>query len=395
MFELVKRFFDSESFAPHGVCLLWKPELVWLHVISDAIIVAAYYSIPIVLVVFIRKRPDVGFGWVFWCFAIFIMACGTTHLLAIWTLWRPDYAAEGLIKAMTASASIATAGALWPLLPTVLRIPSPAQLRVLNKELVARVAERDAALVQVEAEAAERSKIEEKLRQSQKMEALGQLTAGVAHDFNNLLSVVILNLERLEREIPEGGRGDRARATALEASRRAALLTGQMLTYARQRPLERKAIDVAAFLRAFEPLARNAAGDRKLIIETRQASLQALADEAELTSALLNLVVNARDATGQGGRITVTLSEGRDPDMPEQACAVITVRDDGAGMPPEVLSRAFDPFFTTKGPGKGSGLGLSQVFGFARGCGGSAAITSQVGRGTTVTLSLPLVEQTS
>src|SRR6476620_1842249 len=133
MFDFLGRFFSSDALSPHGLCLLWKPELIWLHVVSDSIIVAAYYSIPVMLIVFIRKRPDVGFGWVFWCFAIFILACGTTHLMAIWTLWQPDYAAEGLVKAMTASASIATAGALWPLLPTALQIPSPQQLSILNK----------------------------------------------------------------------------------------------------------------------------------------------------------------------------------------------------------------------------------------------------------------------
>ena len=116
---------------------------------------------------------------------------------------------------------------------------------------------------------------------------------------------------------------------------------------------------------------------------------------AELTSALLNLLVNARDATGQGGSISMSLSEGIDPERPEQSCAVISVVDDGEGMPQEVLSRAFDPFFTTKGPGKGSGLGLSQVFGFARGCGGSVTIASEPGRGTTVTLFLPLAEHIS
>ena len=389
MLQALQDFFNSDSLAPHGICLLWRQELVWLHVISDSIIVIAYYSIPIVLISFIRRRPDVGFGWVFWCFAAFILACGTTHLAAIWTLWRPDYAAEGLIKAATASASIATAGALWPLLPTVLKIPSPAQLRGINHELTLRIAERDAALARLQREIAEREQAEAMLRQAQKMEALGQLTAGVAHDFNNLLSVVTLNLGRLERDVAPGSRAERARATALEASRRAAQLTAQMLTYARQRPFHTSSVELQAFLRSIERLAKDALGaDRALVVEAGGEQLHAVVDDSELTSALINLVVNARDASPPERPVRIGLERGALEDG--SPAAVLTVADEGSGMSQEVLSRAFDPFFTTKDTGRGSGLGLSQVYGFARGSGGTVRIESEPGRGTRVHIALPL-----
>ncbi|MFO1147378.1 MAG: ATP-binding protein [Alsobacter sp.] len=388
MSEYISNLFDAGSLSPHGLCLLWRPELIWLHVVSDSIITIAYYSIPLVLIFFVRRRADLGFGWVFWCFALFITACGTTHLMAIWTLWRPDYAAEGLIKAATAAASIATAGALWPLLPVALKIPSPNQLKAINAHLARNVRERDAALAELEREMADREKVQAMLRQSQKMEALGQLTAGVAHDFNNLLSIVMLNIERVAREVPADGRASRAAQTSLEAARRAAQLTAQMLTYARPGAGGAQELDLSAFLRGFRRLAQDALGPQRAFEMTiPDQSCLVLVDGAELTGALLNLVVNARDATRRGDAVTIALTSPRGSD--EAPEFTLRVSDTGHGMSPEVKARACDPFFTTKETGKGSGLGLSQVLGFARGAGGRVEIDSEEGRGTTVSLVLP------
>ena len=129
MWAFFERLLDSSSLSPHGICLLWEPELIWLHVASDAVIAASYFSIPVALSIFVSKRRDVDFGWIFWAFAFFITACGFTHLLSIITLWVPIYGIEGLIKALTAIASIVTAIMMWPLLPKVLALPSPSQLR--------------------------------------------------------------------------------------------------------------------------------------------------------------------------------------------------------------------------------------------------------------------------
>src|SRR3954454_12439725 len=145
MFDAIRRFLEADSLSPHGICLLWRPELIWTHAISDAVIGLAYFSIPIALASLVSRRRDVAFTWVFWAFAFFILACGTTHFFSIWTLWFPDYGAEALIKAVTA-ASIATAIALWPLLPKALALPSPAQLRLANEGLEQRIRERDEAL---------------------------------------------------------------------------------------------------------------------------------------------------------------------------------------------------------------------------------------------------------
>lgn len=136
--------FDVQDFAPHGMCLAWQPGVLWLHVASDVLTGLAYYSIPIVLVVLVWKRRDLGFGWVAALFAAFILACGTTHMMGVWTLWNPDYYAQGVIKAITAVVSVATAIVLWPLLPRMLATPTPAQLTLVNTALEAEIGEKEA-----------------------------------------------------------------------------------------------------------------------------------------------------------------------------------------------------------------------------------------------------------
>jgi len=139
MFDWLARFFDVTTLSPHGICLLWRPELIWTHAVSDVLIGLAYFSIPLALGVFLYHRRDVRFEWVVWLFVVFIMLCGVTHFMMVWTLWRPDYGVEALIKAATAIASVVTAIALWPLLPKAIAIPSAQALQ-------ARVEERENAL---------------------------------------------------------------------------------------------------------------------------------------------------------------------------------------------------------------------------------------------------------
>lgn len=142
MLEVLKNLFTSRMFIPHGHCYLWKPELVWLHIMGDALIALAYYSIPITLVYFVRKRVDLPFNWIFLLFGAFIVACGTTHVMEIWTLWHPTYWLSGLIKAITAVVSVCTAVLLVPLVPQALALPSPAKLEAANRELESEIRER-------------------------------------------------------------------------------------------------------------------------------------------------------------------------------------------------------------------------------------------------------------
>lgn len=391
--DYLRALLNVDSLSPHGICLLWRPELIWTHVISDALIGLAYFSIPVALAYFISRRPDIGFHGVFWAFAVFILACGTTHFISIWTLWVPDYGAEALVKAATAIASVATALALWPMLPRALAVPSPAQLQMANQILEQRVHERDEALSALRVETSEREKAEAMLRQAQKMEAIGQLTGGVAHDFNNLLTAVVGNLEVIGRRAASDKVLEKAVANATMAADRAATLTQQLLAFARKQPLQPALVDASDITRSAVDLIGSTLGDRVTVnLDLSTKGETVLADPVQLENALLNLAVNARDAMPDGGTITFRTRIGRDATAGGLPVVFVEVCDDGSGMPADVRERATEPFFTTKAVGRGSGLGLSQVHGFTVQSKGRLEIDSSPGRGTIVRLCLPVAD---
>jgi signal transduction histidine kinase/CheY-like chemotaxis protein len=388
-FDILTR---ARDLAPHGYCLLWQPELIWTHVIGDALIAAAYFSIPIAIVRFVTGRKDIEFSWIFWLFALFIVACGTTHLMAIWTLWNPDYGWEALIKVLTAIASVGTAIVLWPLIPKALAIPSPLQLREANTQLSERVRERDSALERLQREIQDRERAEAALVQAQKMDAVGQLTGGIAHDFNNLLAVVIGNLDMIGRK-SDDERTQRLARNALQAAERGARVTGQLLAFSRTQRLEVRPTEVGPLVERLHDLLRQTLGPSiELELDVADAAVPVLADPTQLELAILNLAINARDAMPAGGTLTVathTVHVSDDPDLADGDYLELRVSDTGAGMTAEVADRAFDPFFTTKEVGQGTGLGLSMVYGVAKQSGGVARISSKLGEGTTVSVILP------
>ncbi len=243
----------------------------------------------------------------------------------------------------------------------------------------------------------ERDEVQAALTQSQKLEAIGQLTGGVAHDFNNLLTVIIGALDVLERNPADDQRRSRMLQAAQAAARRGEKLTHHLLAFARRQPLNPEICRIDAMIGESEGLLRRAVGEGvELTLDLKAGGRTTLTDSGQFEAALLNLVVNARDATPQGGRIAVS-SQGLDlaeprGELPAGRYLSIAVADTGAGMDAETLQRAFEPFYTTKPVGKGTGLGLSQVYGFVRQSGGEVTIESAVGKGTTVSMLLPVRE---
>jgi PAS domain S-box-containing protein len=524
MWTFLERILDSSMYSPHGICLLWEPELIWLHVISDALIALAYFSIPFALAIFVSKRRDLRFGWVYWSFGIFIMACGLTHILSIYTLWVPIYGVEGLVKAVTAIASVSTAGLLWPLLPILLRIPSPFELRqaqeaLKEEEIKGRDSEqllqqfrqaqqalresmarltavvetavdgfilidargrillfnpacerlfgyraeevfhenvkmlmpraysarhdeyirnflttgerkvigigreviglrKDGSTFPMELSIGEakqdgesifvgiihdvtaRKHTEEQLRQAPKMEMVGQLSGGIAHDFNNLLTVIVGNAEHLGEQLRSQQDLLRISNDICEAGERGAELTQRLLAFSRRQLLHPREVDCHEMLDLMRKLLRRTLRENiEISITPSSDQTLAFADRAQLESSVLNLALNAQDAMPNGGHLTLSTSvaslddeyQGQHPEIAPGEYAMIAVTDDGVGMTAEVAARAFEPFYTTKEVGKGSGLGLSMVYGFAKQSNGHVSIYSEVGLGTTVRIYLPHV----
>ena len=240
-------------------------------------------------------------------------------------------------------------------------------------------------------EAARRGAVEEELRHSQRLEAIGQLTGGVAHDFNNLLLVILGTVELLRRRA-SGGAATRGLDTIEAAVRRGERLTRQLLSFARRQTLAPQPVDLGRrIVELSEMLKQSLRGDIQLALQIPESSCAAMVDVGEFELALLNLAVNARDAMPQGGRLSIAVRQMKlhhGPDGLTGSFVAVAVTDSGTGIAREVLPRVFDPFFTTKESGKGTGLGLSQVYGFARQSGGTATIDSVPEHGTTVTLYL-------
>ena len=281
------------------------------------------------------------------------------------------------------------------------RRAAEAALRDLAGNLELRVEARTRELAEANAELrrqiAERERVEGALRQAQRLEAVGQLTSGVAHDFNNLLTVILGNIEFLKQGVTEE-RPRRRLTTMQEAAERGARLTGQLLAFSRRQRLEPTPVLLNDTVASMRDLLQSSIGGAVRIETTLQPNLwPALVDATQIELVILNLAINARDAMAVGGRLTIetaNVAVGA-PTRPEEPAAgdyvMVAVSDTGTGMTPEILARVFEPFFTTKAVGKGSGLGLAQVYGFAKQSGGGVRIDTRVGEGTTVRVYLPRV----
>jgi two-component system NtrC family sensor kinase len=419
----------STQFIPHGHCYLWQPGLVGIHLISDLLIALAYFSIPLTLVYFVRKRQDVPFNWVFLLFGAFIVCCGTTHLLSIWTLWHPTYWLSGLVKAITAAVSLYTAIQLFPLMPKVLSLPSPAQLEAEIEERKQVEAKLRFQTLELEQTLKELRQTQTQLIQQEKMSSLGQLVSGVAHEINNPVNFVQGNLDHAQQYVNDLLEVIATYETAVSPPPPPvvakveevdlAFLKTDLPKLMNSMKLGAERIQgIVKALRNFSRLDESAVKavnlhdgiDSTLLI--LQHRLKAKPDfpaievvkdygdlplveclAGQLNQVFMNLISNAIDALedcdckGNEVRPTLTICTRH------QATAntvVIEVSDNGPGIPETLQPRLFDSGFTTKAVGKGTGLGLSisqeVVKDRHR---GSLSCESAVGKGTRFRIELP------
>ncbi len=388
------------TLTPHGACLLWKPELIWLNAVSDAMLACAFFAIAFVLAVFVwRRHRDMllMFTSILGGFAVFGAVGGMSRLLAILTLWVPAYGIEAAVKGVLAPISAAIGAALLLMLPRLLVMPTRVQLQQAYAALEEETRQRRQAEAMVrrfqEVEATEAQ-----VRQAQKMEAVGQLTGGVAHDFNNILTVITGSIEILADAVKEHPLLAQITEMISAAAARGADLTQHLLAFARQQPLQPRSTDVNTLVVDAARLLRPTLG-AQIEIDSMLAhdAAPALIDPSQLSTAILNLALNARDAMPNGGKLTLeTRNVVLDEDYARMNSEVspgnyvmIAVSDTGEGIPGSLLDKVFDPFFTTKDVGKGSGLGLSMVYGFVKQSNGHIKIYSEPGHGTAVKLYLP------
>jgi two-component sensor histidine kinase len=331
-------FFSSEDFTPHGMCFLWQPGILWLRVVSDTVIAFSYYAIPLALGYFAYKRRDMVFRHVFWFFSVFVLACGTTHLMAIWVLWRPDYAVEGLVKAATAVASFSALVVLWRIMPQVLTFPSPAQLRLANRELERQITQRrksEAKVRELNADLESRvaARTEELARSNAELQmALHQhevLLQELHHRVKNNLQTVIGLLNIHAAPIRDAA----ALKAVQEATERIQVIAlAHRYLYGGDAPDQLPLSDYISELCGLLHEA-NASAEQEIEIETSLEQVQVSIDNAAPLALILNeLISNAlRHAFPNRSRGTISVQLERDRDQP--GIVQITVADDGVGLP--------------------------------------------------------------
>ena len=312
-------------------------------------------------------------------------------LLVVLCAWIPDVALSTVINAGRFDLGFAT-GHLYGVLAASI---VPVVILVEAGRLTGRL---DEAIAVAEERNAQLAASREELAQGRRLEAIGQLTGGIAHDFNNLLTVIIGNLELIPRAHNDAEKIEALAQAAMKAAQRGEHLVRQLLTYARKQINRPQIVNLNQLIASIENLMHRVIGEQIEMVTTLSPALAPVQlDPAQFETALLNLAINSRDAMAGGGQMTIETGNviveqhhaTNDPEVQPGHYVVITVGDTGAGMTPAVLERAFDPFFTTKEVGKGSGLGLSQVYGFAKTAGGHVKIDSELGLGTIVKVYLP------
>jgi signal transduction histidine kinase len=378
MLEPLRSIVSSVGFEPHGHCFLWTPGLLWLYVVSDSVIALSYYAIPLALILFVRKRPDVAFRGIFLMFGAFILACGTTHLMGVWTIWEPTYWLDGGIKAATAALSLATAIVVFPLIPKAAALPSPALLEAANRDLHREIADRKRAQEALEEKTRALEAAQEELVRRERLAILGQLAGSVSHELRNPLGVIKNAVYYLNLVLPKD---ERVRTHLAILDRQVATATriiSGMLDFARSTPPARASTDVNTLVRGGLDRLLPPATIR-VVRDLAEELRPVMVDADQLQVVLDNLFSNAVQAMPDGGVLTVR-TRGQDGRVE------ISVEDTGPGIPPDHLERIFEPLFTTKSTGIGLGLTLAKRLTEVNG--GALRIENEPGSGARFTIAL-------
>ncbi len=365
MLEFLRDLFSSEQFMPHGHCYLWKPGVVWLHVVSDALIALAYITIPFTLLRFMRLRRDLPFTWMFGCFGLFIVACGATHLMDIWTLWTPTYWLAGLVKAITAMASVPTAVLLALLIPKAVMLPSPDALRKANAELIQAN----------ELTAAANSELQ-------------SFSYSVAHDLRAPLRSIDGFSHVLLAEY-----GDKLDATAVDYLHRVRANAQQMarliddllkLSRVTREDLRKESVALAPIAEAIFTRLKEADPERNVEMVI-PASLVAEGDPGLMAVALENLLGNAWKFTRRQPRARIELGVTN-----KNGQRVYFVRDDGAGFDQAHVAKLFGAFqrLHSQREFDGNGIGLAMVQRIVQRHGGRVWAEGVVDKGATIYFTL-------
>ncbi|MCT7952404.1 ATP-binding protein [Ancylothrix sp. C2] len=391
MVELSHQLLGATPFMPHGHCYLWKTGLVGLHVASDSLIALAYYSIPVILICFVRQREDLPFPKVFWLFGAFIIACGTTHFMEVWTLWNPDYWLSGIIKAITAIVSLYTALELIPIIPQALALPSPAKLEAINREL--------------EKEILERQKIEEALKAyMEQLETsnrqLEEFAYVASHDLQEPLRKILTFGDRLKTKCDttlNEQAGDYLERMQ-NAAKRMQILINDLLTLSRiNTPTSgMKTVNLATIISEVK-------GDLEVRIEQLNAKLEIgelptlEADPTQMRQLLQNLIDNALKFTPPGGKphIKIYSHPYKNPDgnfSEIEEYWQIFVQDNGIGFDEKYLEKIFIPFqrLHARSEYTGTGIGLAICRKIAERHNGTITAKSSPTEGSTFIITLPI-----
>nr|WP_298916173.1 ATP-binding protein [uncultured Nostoc sp.] len=429
MLEFLQNFFTDSSFIPHGHCYLWKPSLVWLNIFSDSLIALVYYSIPIALVYFVHMRKDFPFKWILLLFGAFIVSCGTTHVMDVWTLWHPTYWLSTFIKLITAIVSLYTAIALLPIIPQALALPSPAELEAANCQLKLTLKELENTQAQ--------------LIQTEKMSSLGQLVAGIAHEINNPVSfiegnIVIVNeyirdllnlitfsqecnyhlvseiqayieeidLDFIKEDLPK------ILSSMRMGVERISKLVLSLRNFSRLDEAGKKEVDVHEGLDSTLLILQN-----RLEAKGNHPDIQVIKEygnlpkvecyPGQLNQVFMNILNNSIDTLKESitgchllvDNVKITRNQQLTAknlqiriytEVLDSNQVIIRIADNGCGMTEEIMQKIFDPFFTTKPVGSGTGLGMSISYQIINKHGGQLKCISAPFQGTEFIIQIPI-----